>query len=141
MIKFWRLCTALLLSVSSVGFANAQMSAPQGKTGEVKPDAEKASASKTVSGTVKSASMDTVIVTGMEQGGHVDWSFAVDLKTVIKKKSKSIVATNLKPGDRVQVKYSDQDGRALARTISVKAAAPAKKQAKKPYIAEPVEKK
>ncbi len=135
MTRFWKFCVALLLSVTSVGVVSAQTSAPQLKSAEVKSEAKKATAWKTASGTVKSASMDTVLVTGTEQGQPVDWAFAVDLKTVIKKKSKSIVATNLKPGDRVRVKYSDQDGRTLARTISVTGAAAPNKKAKKPAAA------
>ncbi len=132
MNKFWRLLVAFLFGVSSIGFASAQTSAPQGKAGEVKSEARKATAWKSASGTVKSASADTVIVAGKEQGKNVEWAFAVDVKTMIKTKGKSIVATALKPGDAVQVKYSDQDGKALAHTISVKTATTAKKKAEKP---------
>jgi hypothetical protein len=140
---FWRLVVLLVLGASSLGVASAQTQAPERKAGEVKSEVRKTTTRRTAfaSGTVKSASGDAVVVAGSEKGKETEWTFAVDVKTMIKANGKSIVATDLKPGDAVQVRYSDEDGKALAHTIRVKAAAAAKSKAGKPAVAEPVDKK
>jgi Domain of unknown function (DUF5666) len=84
---------------------------------------------RNVSGTVKSTSSETVVVAGRDKGKDAEWTFAVEPTTDIRKGMKSIVATDLKLGDAVQVRFTEQDGKAVARSITVrgKSAATAKK--------------
>lgn len=135
----WRVFASLVLGLSTVGVASAQTPVLEAKAGDVKAEVRKTPARKSASGTVKSASADTVVVVGKEK--DVEWAFAVDVKTMIKVNGKSIVATDLKPGDAVRVRYSEQDGRALAHTISVKPVTTATRKPGKPSAAQPVEKK
>ncbi len=141
--SFWKLFASFVfgLSTIAVAVASAQTPVPEGKGGDVKSEVRTTTAQKTASGTVKSASGDTVVVVGREKGKDVEWAFAVDAKTMIKANRKAIVATDLKPGAAVQVRYSEQDGRALAHAISVKAPTTAKKKAERPSATQSVEKK
>jgi len=81
-----------------------------------------------VSGTVRSASADTVVVAGRDKGKDAEWTFAVEPVTNIRKGSKAIVAGDLRAGDPVYVRYVERDGKATAESIVVKAP---RKEAKK----------
>ena len=110
------LALALVLGIAGVAAAQAPTS---GSTAAKKTDVQKP-ASRSVSGTVKSASLETVVVAGRDKGQDAEWTFAVEPTTNIRKGDKSIVAGDLKPGDVVQVRFAEQDGRAVARSILVK---------------------
>jgi len=75
---------------------------------------------KNAMGTVKSASADSLVVAGKEKGKDAEWTFAVDSKTAIRKSGKAITAADLKPGDPVQVRYMDHEGKATAMAVQVK---------------------
>jgi hypothetical protein len=114
---------SLAIAISLViGAASAQAQAPDtaagGKQAD-KPAAKKAT--RNVSGTVRSASPETVVVAGRDKGKDAEWTFAVEPTTNIRKGSKSITAGGLKAGDAVQVRYRERDGKALAESILVKA--------------------
>ena len=83
------------------------------------PTAKK-TASRNVSGTVKSSSMEALVVAGRDKGRDAEWTFAVEPTTNIRKGGKSIIAGDLKPGDSVQVRFTEQGGKAMARSITVK---------------------
>ena len=85
-----------------------------------KSDTKKA---KNATGTVKSASADSLVVAGKEKGKDTEWTFAVDSKTAIRKSGKAITAADVKAGDQVQVRYMDHDGKATAMAVQVKPAA------------------
>ena len=104
---------ALALALGAAGVAVAQTSMP-GSTSHKKP------ASRNVSGTVKSSSMETVVVAGRDKGKDAEWTFAVEPTTNIRKGGKSIIAGDLKSGDAVQVRFTEQGGKAMARSIVVK---------------------
>lgn len=87
---------------------------------------EKKAAAKNASGTVKSASADSIVVAGKEKGKEMEWTFAVDPKTKVKKAGKDATAGDLKAGDTVQVKYTEEDGKATAQTVTAKQAKAAK---------------
>lgn len=110
------LALALVLGIAGIAAAQAPTS---GSTASKKTDV-KNPASRNVSGTVKSASLETVVVAGRDRGKDTEWTFAVEPTTNIRKGGKSIVAGDLKPGDAVQVRFTEQDGRAMARSILVK---------------------
>ena len=113
------------LSVLGVGaLAEAQTATPS-SIGSTKGASK--SATRTVSGTVKSSSQDMVVVVGRHQGKDAEWTFAVEPTTNIRKGGKSIVASDLKSGDVVQVRFSEQAGKPLATSIRVKEAAAPKK--------------
>lgn len=112
---------ALVLGIAVT--ATAQTPAP--------PAAPKAAEKKTtrnVSGTVRAASPEQLVVAGRDKGKDAEWTFAVDNMTHIRKGTKSIVPGDLRPGDAVQVRYIERDGKAVAQSILVKAAP---KEAKK----------
>ena len=96
---------------------------------------------KNANGTVKMAAADSIVVMG--KGGRskdakeVEWTFAVDDRTMIKKGGKAITAADIKPGDSVHVRYMEHDGKAVAQSVMVKAGGTAKKMgaAKNPCAA------
>ena len=63
------------------------------------------------------------------KGKDEEWTFGVDPKTAIKKGGKAITAADVKAGDSVQVKYTEDAGKMMAQSVTVKAA-PAKKAEK-----------
>lgn len=141
---------AAVFAFGTSGFVFAQaQTAPKAeekkmdKPGDAKAG-EKKMAAKNANGSVKSASVDSVVVAGKEKGKDAEWTFAVDSKTKIRKAGKNIAAADLKPGDAVQVKYMEHGGKAVAQSISVKggmAKADEKKAAGSGAAAAPADKK
>ena len=132
MKKLIATCVALLFAVGAVGTAVAQEKKAEEKKSEMKSEkmdkkAEKKPATKSAKGTVKSASADSLVVAGKAKGKDEEWTFGVDPKTSIKKGGKSITAADVKAGDSVDVKYTDDAGKMTAQSVSVKGAAAAKK--------------
>jgi len=66
-------------------------------------------------------------VGGKSKGKDMEWTFALDDKTKIKKGGKDVTAKDLAPGDKVTVRYMDEGGKMTAMTVS---ASTASKQAK-----------
>lgn len=124
---------AAVFVAGTAGFAFAQApttpapKADDKKMDEKKPTTEKKMTSKNASGTLKAASADSVVVAGKDKGKDAEWTFALDAKTKIKKAGKDVTAADLKPGDSVQVRYMEHEGKAVAQTIMVRPAAAAKK--------------
>lgn len=144
MKKVIALSVALTFALGTAGLAVAQEKKAEEKKSEMKsdskmePKAEKKPAVKTANGTVKSASADSVVVSGKDKGKDAEWTFAVDAKTSIKKGGKAVTAADVKAGDSVQVKYTAADGKAMAQSMTIKAA---KKMDDKKMEAKPAEKK
>jgi hypothetical protein len=126
-------CVAIVFALGTAGLAVAQEKKTEEKKSEMKSDtkmekkAEKKPAAKTANGTVKSASADSLVVAGKMKGKDEEWTFGVDSKTSIKKGGKSITAADIKTGDSVQVKYTEDAGKMVAQSVTVKGAAAAKK--------------
>ena len=135
MRKLIALCVALVFAMGAVGSAVAQEKKAEEKKSEMKPDAkmekkaEKKPAVKTASGSVKSASADSIVVAGKAKGKEEEWTFGVDAKTSIKKGGKSVSAADLKSGDSVTVKYIEDGGKAVAQSVTAKAPASTAKKA------------
>ena len=134
MKKLIAMSVALLFAMGTAGLAVAQEKKAEEKKSEMKSDAkmdkkEKKPAAKSASGTVKSASADSLVVAGKMKGKDEEWTFGVDSKTTIKKGGKAITAADVKPGDSAQVKYTEEAGKMMAQSVTVKAA-PAKKAEK-----------
>ena len=146
MKKLIATCVAVLFAMGAAGLAVAQDKKADEKKPEMKSDAkmekkEKKAAAKSASGTVKSATGDSLVVGGKMKGKDEEWTFGVDSKTTIKKGGKAITAADVKAGDSVQVKYTEADGKATAQSVMVKSA-PAKKAEKMDKMeSKPAEKK
>ncbi|MBM3220374.1 MAG: hypothetical protein FJZ38_17160 [Candidatus Rokubacteria bacterium] len=95
--------------------AHAQTAAPSADKTPAKQ------ATRNISGTVRSSTPETVVVTGRDKGKDAEWTFAVEPVTNIRKGSKSITAGDLRAGDAVQVRCLERDGKATALSILVKA--------------------
>ena len=138
MKKLIGLFVAAVVAMGATGMAVAQEKKAEEKKSEMKSDtkmdkkaekAEKKPATKSASGTVKSASADSIVVAGKAKGKDEEWTFAVDPKTTIKKAGKSITAADIKPGDSAQVRYTEDAGKAVAQSITVKGPAASAKKA------------
>ncbi len=125
MKKLIALVAAVVFTTSTVGLVLAQQAPPatekkaDDKMGEKKAPAKKMSA-KTANGTVKSASADSLVVTGKAKGKDAEWTFGVDGKTKIKKAGKDVMAADLKAGDAVTVRYMEHEGKQVAQSVTVK---------------------
>lgn len=132
MNKLIALLVAVVFVAGLAGSAVAQTTQTAPKTDQ-KPAAEKKAdkkmPTKNASGTVKSASAGSVVVAGKDKDKAMEWTFAVDPKTKIKKAGKDVAAADLKAGDNVQVRYMEHEGKSVAQTITVRA--DAKKDDKK----------
>ena len=119
-VKFVRVirsfAIALVLTCGAASIIHAQTT---GSAIEKKSEKPKR-AIRNVSGNVRSAAGDIVVVTGRDKGKDAEWTFAVDPTTNIRRGTKSIVAGDLKPGDAVQVRYLERDGKAQAESILVR---------------------
>ena len=130
-----RLCALLVGIVFVAGTVGAAAAQTATTTTDKKPAADtkkdasaKKPATKTATGTVKSTSPDSIVVAGKDKGKDMEWTFAVDDKTKVKKAGKDTTAKDLAAGDKVTVRYMDHDGKATAMNVS--ASAPKKAEAK-----------
>jgi hypothetical protein len=133
---------AVALAVGTVGYAAAQEKKAEEKKagGEMKKSDEKKMKAKTASGTVKSATADSLVVAGKEKGKDAEWTFAVDAKTTVKKDGKPATAADVMAGESVTVKYMDHEGKMVAQSVTAKASKAEKKAEKAEKKAEKAEK-
>ena len=146
MKKLIAMCVALLFATGTAGLAVAQEKKAEEKKSEMKSDAkmdkkEKKAATKSASGTVKSASTDSLVVGGKIKGKDEEWTFGVDPKTTIKKGGKAIMAADVKAGDSVQVRYTEDAGKMMAQSVMVKAVTAKKAEKMDKMEPKPAEKK
>lgn len=134
MKRFFAILVGIAFVAGLAGAATAQTPATQApaekkadeKKMDTKSDAKKAS-SRTAVGTVKSASDSSLVVAGKAKGKETEWTFGVDPNTKIKKAGKDVTAKDVAAGDKVTVKYTDQDGKMTASNVTVSAPAKASK--------------
>jgi hypothetical protein len=125
--RLFALLVGIAFVAGTVGLAAAQTATtttdkkPPADTKMDKKDAKKGT-TKTATGTVKSASPDSIVVAGKEKGKDAEWTFAVDDKTKVKKAGKDTMAKDLAAGDKVTVRYTDHDGKATAMNVNVSGA-------------------
>ena len=129
MKKLLALVVAVVFVAGSAGLVLAQT---QTSPPAAEKKAEKKMPVKSANGTVKSARAGSIVVAGKDKQKNVEWTFAVDAKTAIRKAGKSITVADLKAGDAVHVRYMDVDGKAVAQDISVRGGGMAKKEEAKP---------
>lgn len=120
MKKLLALLVAVVFVAGPAGSVLAQTQTPAVPEKKADHPAQKKMPVKNAHGTVKSVTADGVVVAGRQKKKEVEWTFAVDAKTVIKKGSKSITASDLKAGDMVHVRYMDANGEAVAQGITVR---------------------
>lgn len=131
MKKLVALLIGFAFVAGTVGMAAAQTTpapAPAKKSAEKMDTKKPAAKAKSASGTVKSAAADSLVVAGKEKGKNAEWTFAVDPKTTLKKSGKAITAADVKAGDTVDVRYTEDGGKAMAQSVTVKAPKMAKKE-------------
>ena len=132
MKRLFALLVGIVFVAGTVGAAAAQTgttATDKKPAADMKKDASaKKPATKTATGTVKSASPDSIVVAGKDKGKDTEWTFAVDDKTKVKKAGKDMTAKDLAAGDKVTVRYMDHDGKATA--MNVNASGPKKMEAK-----------
>src|SRR6185436_13032509 len=114
-------CVAVVFALGTAGLAVAQEKKAEEKKSEMKSDAkpaekkaDKKPAAKTANGTVKSAAADSLVVAGKSKGKDEEWTFGIDSKTSIKKAGKSITPGDVKAGDSVTVRYTEDAGKMTA---------------------------
>jgi hypothetical protein len=129
---------ALVFVGGLVGVAAASGTATDKKAEKAADKPMKKPATKSASGTVKSASADSIVVAGKDKGKEAEWTFGLDGTTKIKKGGKDATAADLKAGDSVQVKYMEDGGKATAQSVMAKESKAEKKAEK---AAEKAEKK
>jgi hypothetical protein len=126
------LTIATAFALGTIAGASAQTTTTTPPAAEKKADEKmekkaKHMPSKSASGTVKSATADSVVVAGKEKGKDAEWTFGVDSGTKVRKAGKAATAVDLKPGDSVNVKYHEMDGKTMAQSIAVRGGGMAKK--------------
>lgn len=77
---------------------------------------------RSVNGSIRTASSEAIVVVGRDKGREIEWTFALEPTTNIRKGNKSIVGKDLKVGENVQVRFSERDGKAVAESVIVRAA-------------------
>ena len=139
---------AVLLGVVFVAGANGSAlaqgqptTAPKEEKKAGKPTEAKKPMAHNAGGTVKTAALDTLVVSGKAKGGKdAEWTFAVDSKTKIRKAGKDITAGDLVAGDAVNVRYHQHDGKNVAESVMVRTAKKAAVEAPKAPKAESAKK-
>jgi hypothetical protein len=138
------LFAAFAFVAATTGFVAAQTPPPAEKKADApaaaKP-ADKKMPVKTANGTVKSASADSIVVSGKDKGKDIEWTFSVNDKTQIKKAGKDVMAKDLAAGDGVNVRYMDHDGKSVASVINARSKPAVAKDTTKPADTTPAEKK
>jgi Ni/Co efflux regulator RcnB len=128
--RLFALLVGIAFVAGTIGVAAAQtatttpdkMPAADTKMSDKKDTSAKKAPTKTATGTVKSASPDSIVVAGKDKGKDAEWTFAVDDKTKVKKAGKDTMAKDLAAGDKVTVRYMDHAGKANAMIVNVSAA-------------------
>lgn len=124
MKRLTALLAAVAFVVGSTGLVAAQTPPAEPGTAAqapIRPPVGKKMPVKAANGTVKSATADSVVVTGKDKGKDVDWTFSINDTTQIKKAGKDVTAKDLAPGDGVNVRYMDHEGKSVASAINVRA--------------------
>jgi hypothetical protein len=118
---------AAALIVAILGFGASPASAQDkpstaGKTG-VQTDRPARNGVRNVTGTVKSATADSLVVQGKERKKEREWAFSIDDKTTIRRRGQAgAPASDIKAGDSVTVSYTERDGKVVAQSVTVNGA-------------------
>lgn len=113
------LATALTFPAPWQALAASHQAAGQEKKAEKAEKKPAAASARRHVGTVKAVDPAAGTLTVTEKGGEAEVS--VTDKTTIKKGKESVKLSDVKPGDEVTVVYAKQDGKDVARSVTLKA--------------------
>lgn len=132
-----------VFALTSLSFAaEEKKAAPAAEKKEAAPAEKKAPAKvKQVTGEVAAvdAKAMTITVSKKVKGKAVETVVTVDDKTKIALGKEKKTLADVKAGDKVTVKYTEVDGKNVAKSVAIKPAAPAPEKKAEP--AKPAEKK
>lgn len=117
---------ALAIGIAlTLAMSFAPATAQEKKTGDAGTTTTGAT-SMTVKGTVKSAQADGIVVSGQDQaklgtesGKDREWAFAINNKTTIRRGQETVMVTDLRVGDAVTVRYTEEGGKVVAQNVMV----------------------
>ncbi len=130
-----------VLAITSLSFATEEKKAapaPAAPTAEKKM-AEKKAPVKQVTG--EAAAVDMKANTITVKGKKAETTVTCDDKTKVMMGKEKKACADVKVGDKVTAKYSEADGKNMAKSVSIHAAKPAEKKMEKKEPAKPAEKK
>lgn len=120
-----RMAVALLGIMALFAAPTGSAAQQEQKPAAEEPKAEKPKAAKPKApatrrhvGTVKAVDPAAGTLTVAEKGG--DAEVTVGEKTTIKKGKETLTLSDLKPGDEVTVRYTKEEGKDVARAVTVK---------------------
>lgn len=132
-----------VLAITSLSFATEEKKAapaPAAPAAEKKaPAAEKKAPVKQVTG--EAAAVDMKANTITVKGKKAETTVTCDDKTKVMMGKEKKSCADVKVGDKVTAKYSEADGKNMAKSVSIHAAKPAEKKMEKKEPAKPAEKK
>lgn len=106
-----------------------------------KPAKKPAVRTKQATGVVAKAAPDSVTIKRKVKGQEQELTFSVTDKTSVRMGKEKKAAGDIKEGERVTVRYVEEDGKMTARSITISPARPAKKATKGAAPAEKKEEK
>jgi hypothetical protein len=115
-----------LFMLGAMGSAWAQQAPgagePQKPAVEKPAPAKPAAKLKRLTGSVKSASEESLILEVTQKNKTTkEYTFTLDPKAKLSKAEKGVAAKDLQPGDAVTVSYAEADGKLIAKTVTAKA--------------------
>jgi hypothetical protein len=118
---------ALMVSVAFAAgmtggaLAQGQPTTPKEVQPAGKPAEGKKPTARNISGTVKTAAADSLVVTGKTKDKDEEWTFALGPQTKIRKAGKDITGADLAAGDLVHVRYHAEGGTNVAEAVMARA--------------------
>ena len=113
------LTVALALGASAIPAAAQQQRDVKPGTNTVREHDSSKLGTRSVTGTVKDATANGLVIVGRETGqDEKEWAFAVDTGTRVDPGGKA-QARELRAGDPVTVTFTDRDGKIVAQSIKV----------------------
>lgn len=119
----WMVVGAVVVGLTAPALAQAPATPakPAAPAATATPAAPAAPAVKQVTGMVKTATADSVVVsTGKDKLSMKDMTFGLAADTKIMKDGKAITAKDLTDKDTVTVHYSEADGKMHAKSVAVR---------------------
>ena len=94
---------------------------PEKPAAEKAPPAKAAAKPQRLTGSVKSASEESLVLDVMQKDKPAkEYTFALDPKAKLSKAGKAITAKDLQPGDSATVSFTEADGKLVAKAVTVR---------------------
>ena len=113
----------LFLFGTTLGWAQqAPPAKPEKPTVEKAAPAKAAAKSQRLTGSVKSASEENLVLEVIQKDKSTkEYAFAVDPKAKLSRGGKAITVKDLKQGDSITVSFTEVDGKLVANAVAVRA--------------------